>query len=139
MVFDERGVLPIHVCVILRTHVAAAAPCLVAYGKIRNVPRFVAPVAATEVSEIRVSTRGHVLDPVHHLLWRAAANVAVDVWVSTKHLTQFEELVRAEGIGVHAAPARVGPSRTLVPWTNAVAPVVLVSETAAGPAQHRYM
>ena len=42
--------------------------------------------------------------------------------------------MRAEGIRVHAAPARVGPARPLPARADAVAPVVLVGEAAAGPA-----
>src|SRR5437868_1019325 len=44
--------------------------------------------------------------------------------------------MRAEGIGVYAAPTRVGPSRTLVARTDTVTPVILVGETATGPAQY---
>src|SRR6185503_1696340 len=78
---------------------------------------------------------GHVLDPVHHFLWRSAADVAVDVRVRSEHLAKIEKLVRAKRIRVHASPTVVWPSRAFVAWSNAVAPVILIGEAATGPAQ----
>ena len=43
--------------------------------------------------------------------------------------------MRAKGVRVHAAPTRVRTSRSLVAWANAIEPVILVGETAAGPTQ----
>src|SRR5205085_12271947 len=55
-----------------------------------------------------------------------------------QHLTQVHELVRAEGICINAAPARVGPPRSFVARADAVSPVILVGEAPAGPAQDGY-
>src|SRR5262249_50066970 len=106
-------------------------------GEVRNLPGFVATVAPSQVGEIGVGIRSHVLDPVHHFLWRSTAGVAVDVSIRAEHVAQIEKLVRAKRIRVDAAPTAVWPSRAFVAWSDAVAPVILVGEAATGPAQNR--
>ena len=43
-------------------------------------------VATAQVGPLGIAIRGHVLDPLHHLLWRATADVTVDVSVRSQHL-----------------------------------------------------
>src|SRR6185369_3724628 len=122
MVLDEGGIAAINIGVILGPHISAASPRFIADCEVRNLPRLFAPVTTTQVGPLGVSIGGHVLDPLHHLLWRAAADVAINVCVGSEHLAQIEELMRAEGVRVDTAPARVGTSRTLVARTDAVTP-----------------
>src|SRR5215211_3903289 len=128
MVFDEGGVLAIHVGVKLWAHLPTAAPRFVSDCEERDFPRLVAPVLAAHVGERGVGVGSHVFDPVHLLLWRATADVAVNVSVSTEQFAKLHELVRAESVRVNAAPACIGTARTFVAWSNAVAPVILVGE-----------
>src|SRR6185436_12234399 len=74
----------------------------------------------------------------HRLLHGAAANVEADVGLGADLLAEVEELVRAEMIVLHhAAPVRVDHRRPRLPRADAVAPMVLVGKTAAGPADLR--
>ena len=69
---------------------------------------------------------------------RAAAHVAGDVGLAIELLAQVEKLVRAEGVGVDdLAPVHVDALRPLVARADAVAPVIVVGEAAARPAEIR--
>src|SRR5690606_36040323 len=81
---------------------------------------------------------GHILEPLRHLARGRATHVAGDVGLAVEQLDQLHELVGAEGVVLlDPAPVRVDAHRALVTRTNAVAPVVLVGEAAAGPADDR--
>src|SRR5690606_35285535 len=71
---------------------------------------------------------------------RAAAGIARHVGIGPQQFREIHELVGAEAVGLgHAAPVGVDLDPALVARTDAVAPVVLVGETAAGPAHHRHL
>src|SRR5690606_41216692 len=68
------------------------------------------------------------------------AGVAGDVAFGDRQLGAIHEFVGAEAVGLlHATPVRVDLDPALVARADAVAPVVLVGETAAGPAHHRHV
>jgi hypothetical protein len=106
--FQERDVVAIEIGVVLRTHVAAASPGLVADGEVLDLPRLVTAVLAPHLRERRVRVRGHVFEPVRHLLRRAGAHVAVHIGVSADEFREVHELVRAKRVVFHdTAPVGV--------------------------------
>ncbi len=136
VVLDEGVVLPELVRVVLGPHVAAAAPGLVADAEVRHPPRLLAAVLPAEVGHRGDGVGGQVLDPLHHFLRGAAADVAGDVGVRAELLHEIHELVGAKAVILDdAAPVRVDHRRALLARPDAVLPVVLVGEAAAGPAQ----
>ena len=109
--------------------------------------------AAARTSERVVSPAGRVavFDPFVEVLRRQAAHISGEVGLRARELAEPHELVGAEPVrlillraGVEFAYAwladcrdvgpEVGPARALLAWTDAVAPVVAVGETAARPA-----
>jgi hypothetical protein len=134
------GELPIQIGVIVRRHVAAATPGLVANAEVVNFPRLVAAILATFVGERRDRIGGHVLHPVRHFLRTARAHVAADIDLGADHFGECHELVSAELIRFrHTAPVSVHLHRTLRAIADAVPPVVLVGKTPARPPHHRYV
>ena len=112
IILHERVVAAEIVGVKLRRHVAAAAPAFVADGEIGHLPRLFAAVLPAQIGHRRIRVGGHVLDPLHHLLDRAAADVAADVGLGADLLAEIHELVRAEMVVLHhAAPVRVDHRR----------------------------
>ena len=139
VVFHEGVIAAEIVRVELRPHVAAAAPALVADGHVRDLPRLVAAVGAAEVGHGGIGGRGHVLHPLHLLLHGAAADIEAHVRFDVEQLAQVEEFVRAEMVVLHhATPVGVVDRRTLLARADAVAPVILVGEAPARPAQLRH-
>src|SRR5687768_7259245 len=72
IVLDIGGVAAVLVGVVLGAHVAAAAPAFVADAEILDFPRFLATVFAAQICQLGIGIGGHVFDPIHHLLGRAA-------------------------------------------------------------------
>ena len=109
---DERRELSVQVGVVLRPHVAAAAPGFVADAEVRQPPRLVAPVLAAQLRRASsFAVGGHVLDPLRHLLRRARADVAGHIGVGADQLREVQELVRAESVGLlDSTPVRVDAS-----------------------------
>src|SRR5699024_5772454 len=76
--------------------------------------------------------------PLAHLPDRARADVSVHVGVGAEQFAQCHEFVRAEVVVLHdVAPVRVDHAGTFRTGADAVAPVVLLGEATAGPAQVR--
>src|SRR5205823_9930770 len=69
---------------------------------------------------------------------RATTDVAGQVRFGPEQPAQSNEFVRAEAVVFNViTPMNVNPLRTL-PWrADAIAPVVIISKTSSGPAQHR--
>ncbi len=65
----------------------------------------------------------------------ARAEVGADVGLGAEHLHVVEEFVGAEAVGFDGAPCHFESRRTLVARADAVAPIVVRGEVAAGPAQ----
>ena len=123
----------------LRTHIAAAAPVLIADTEIGQLPGFLTAVPLSGFRHRGNAVEGHVLHPLAHFLNGAAADIAVDIWLTANLTAQLHELVRAEGVVLHhAAPMRVDHALSVFLGADAVLPVVLVGKAAARPAQHRY-
>src|SRR5690606_23618211 len=102
---DELCEATVQVGVVLRPHVAAAAPVLVADAEIRKTPGFFTSVFAAELRKARIRVGGDVLHPLCHLPWTAGADVAGNVGVRADQFHEVEELVRAELVRLfHSAP-----------------------------------
>ena len=125
--------------VILRTHIAAAAPVLIADTEIGQLPGFLTAVPLSGFRHRGNAVEGHVLHPLAHFLNGAAANIAVDIRLAANLTAQLHELVRAEGVVLHhAAPVRVDHTLSGFLRADAVLPVILIGKAAARPAQHRH-
>ena len=136
---DEGLVAAVEVGGIFGPHVAAAAPAFVADAEIGNPPGLFAAVAPTLLGERRAAARGHVFEPLCHRSRRQRAHVAGDIGVGAEQLGIVHELVGAEAVVLdHAAPMDVDPGRPPVARADAVAPVIIVGEAAARPADHRH-
>src|SRR5699024_3744786 len=132
------GVLAGELGVVLGAHVPAAAPGLVADAEERHGPRLVPAVLAAQRRHRRVVGAGEVLDPVTQLAHRAGADVAVDVRLGAEQLDEVHDLVGAEGVVLdEVAPGGADHAGAVLARADPVAPVVVVGEAAAGPAQVR--
>jgi len=131
----EGVVVLVQVRVVLRAHIAAAAPGFVADAKVIDFIRLGAAILAAQLGQGRLAVRGHVFQPFGHFLRRAGTEVAIDVGLCAQQLGQVEEFVRADGIRLfHAAPVGVDLGRALVARADAILPVVFIGEAAARPA-----
>ena len=136
VVAGVEGVALVHVGVVVRGHVAAAAPAFVADAQVLDLPGLLAAVLGAELGH-GTFLGGHVFDPLGQLLDGAGTHVAADVGLDAQHLAEVQELVGAEGVVLHgAAPVVVHELLAFRLRADAVHPVVLVAEAAARPAQH---
>ena len=111
---QEVRILLVEIDVVVGCHVAAAAPRLVADREICNLPGLRMTVARALRGERRRLVRGHVLEPLRHLVRRARAEIGVDIGVCADQFREVQEFMRAEFVGLgHAAPVRVQGHRTL--------------------------
>jgi len=125
------------VAVVLRRHVAAAAPGLVADAEVFDLPGLLPAVGATQVGHRGLGVGSHVFHPFRHLLDAAAADVAADVRLDAEQLAEVQELVRTEAVVLQGtAPVVVRQVAALLLRADAVHPVVVVGEAAARPAHH---
>src|SRR5690606_11800299 len=109
----------------------AAAPALVAYAEVWQLPRFFPAVCTPQVCQWRVCGRSNIFYPLHHLLYCAAANIAADIGFCTEHLDEVEKLMSAEVIVFdHPSPMGVDHWLSLRARANTVLPVILVCEAA---------
>ena len=140
VVAQEGLVVAVQVGVVLGAHVAAAAPALVAHADVLQLPGLVLAVFPAEVGHGGLAVKGHVLYPLAHLLHGAGAHVAVDVGLAAHLAAELHKLVGAKGVVLyHAAPVGVHHALAALLGANAVLPVVLIGEAAAGPAEHRQL
>ena len=134
----EGGVLVVNVRVVLRSHVSAAPPGLVANSVYRDLPRQFAAVGLALLYQRGVPIAGHVFKPLGCFLRRTGADVRVHISLGADHLDKIEKLICAEGVVFrHSAPIGVDANRSLVHRADAVAPVIFVGKAAARPANHR--
>src|SRR5699024_7896164 len=132
------GVLAGQRRVVLGAHVPAAAPGLVADAEEGHAPRLVTAVLAAQGRHRGVVGAGEVLDPLAHLAHGAGTHVPVDVRLVAQQLHRVHDLVDDEGVVCDdVAPVRVHHPGPLLARTDAVPPVVVVVEAAAGPVQVR--
>ena len=130
--------MAVQVSVVLGTHVAAAAPALVAHADVLQLPGFVLAVFPAQVGHGGFPVKGHVFHPLAHFLNGAGTHVAVDVGLAAYLAAELHEFMGAEGVVLHhAAPVGVHHALAVFLGADAVFPVILVGKAAAGPAEHR--
>ena len=138
VVADVRLVAAVEVGVVLRPHVAPAAPVLVPHAEEGELPRLLPSVLPAKFRHLRLAGERDVFDPLRHLLDCAAPHVAADVRIRADHLAEVQEFMGSEVVVLdHATPVGVDPPRALLPEADPVHPVVLVGEAAARPAEDR--
>src|SRR5206468_3420159 len=94
--------------IIFRAHLPATAPVFVADAPVLDPPWLGAPIASAQIGHRAFAVEGKVLNPLLHLLYAAAADIAADIRLTAKLLAQIEKLVGAKVIILsHAAPVRV--------------------------------
>ena len=120
--------------VILRAHVATAAPAFVTHTEIFYLPGFVATVLSAELGHRSIAIAGHIFHPFSHLLYCARTHVATDVRLAAQHLAEIQELVGTERVILDGAtPVVVLHLRALLARTDTVHPVIFVSEASSRP------
>ena len=127
----------VQIPVILRSHIASAAPVLVAHTKVVHSPGCFMSVCLSQVCHRRHALKGHVLHPLAHLLYGTAAQIAVDVGLAAHLSAQLHKLVGTEAVVFHdTAPVGVDHLLTGFLRSDAVLPVILIRKASAGPAKH---
>ncbi len=138
--FQESRVLSEQVGVIVRCHVSAAAPGLVADREVGDLPGAGVAVARPLGGQGGRLVGGEVLQPLRHLARRARTQIGVDVGVGTDELHELEEFVSAERVGFrHPSPVGVEGRRPRCARADAITPMVLIGEATAGPAHQRHV
>jgi len=119
--------------------VSAAAPVFIADAPILHAEGFGRAVGGAFLGERAAAGKVAVFDPIAHLARRAAAEIPGEVRFGADEAAELQEFVRAELVGFDGvAPPDVDAARPARARADAVAPVVVVGEAAARPAQHRH-
>src|SRR5581483_2161142 len=106
--------------------------------EIGDFPRGGVTIAGSLRGQSRGLGRGEILQPLGHLAGRAGAEIAVDIGVGADGFREFQKLMGTEGVGIgYAAPVGIEGRRPGCTWTDPIAPVILVRETTARPADVR--
>ena len=131
------GEAPVLGGVFVAGHLAAASPVLVAHAPVLHIERLRGAIGGAQVGKGAALGVIAVFHPVAHFFRRAAADVGAEVGLRLNQPAQTDELMGAEGVVLNVVPPgdidRLGPPGH---GTDAVAPVVIVGETAARPAQY---
>src|ERR1035441_6169290 len=131
------GEAPVRGGILVARHIAAAAPILIADAPIFHVEGLGRSVGGAFVGERAALGVVAVFHPIAEVLRGAGTNVAGQVRLRANQAAELDELVGAKAVvlGVHA-PVEVDVVGPLGGGADAVAPVIIVGEAAAGPAQH---
>ncbi|MNN34032.1 hypothetical protein D3C81_1478150 [compost metagenome] len=86
VITNISGIVTIQVCIILRTHIPAAAPVLIANSEKLQFPRLLLSVLLAQVRHRGLAVKRHVFDPLLHFPDSTAAYVAANIWFSIKKL-----------------------------------------------------
>ena len=120
------------------SHGTAASPVLIADPPEGGVPRLLPPVGASHVGHRALAGHGDVFEPFGHLADRSGSDVATDVGFRPDQGTEIQELVGAEVVVLRcAAPMDIHDARAAGSGTDAVPPVVGISEASPRPAEVR--
>ena len=135
-----------HICLVsavlirimLRAHISAASPVLIADTEVIDLPRLLMTVLLAQVCHRGYAVERNVLYPLAHLTNRTASEVAVDIGLATKLTAQFKELVCSEAVVLdNAAPVCIDHFLSGCFRSDTVHPVIFVCKASARPAQHR--
>src|SRR5580658_26847 len=118
----------------LRHHASAATPVFIADATVADVERLRRSVGGALIGESAARWVIAIFDPIAKLGGRAAADVAGEIRLSANFFAEADELMKAEAVVLDVfAPVHVHALRT--PGADAVAPMIIVGEAAAGPAE----
>ncbi len=121
--------------IIFGDELAAAAPALVADAPVADAERLALAVGRAFIGQRRRAGRCvAVFDPLLELLGRAGPDVGGEIRLDAAELAESDELVGAELVGLGLLAPAAEPARALGARADAVAPVILVGEAAARPA-----
>src|SRR5215212_963472 len=112
---------------------------LVAEAPVPDVVRLIVAVLAPQVCPVGVARAVAVLHPGLRLVYSAGPHVDTDVGLRPEDAAVFDELVRAEAVGLLSEPGEFDLPRALLARTDAVGPVVAADEVSAGPAKDGYV
>ena len=128
----------VHISIEIRVHVTATAPVVISHTKVIYRPRFFVTVFRSQVCHRGYALEGHVFYPLRHFLYGSASHVAVDISLTAQLTAQLEEFVRSEAVVFYyAAPVGVDDFLSSFFRSDAVFPVIFVSEASARPAKYR--
>ncbi|MNJ41652.1 hypothetical protein D3C77_365810 [compost metagenome] len=137
IVTHVRLVTAIEIRIVFRAHVSAAAPVLVADAEVGYLPRLLLSVGLTQLGHRRHTAKSQILHPFGHLLDSTATHISIDIRLTSEHITQHHELMRAEMVILnHTAPVRVDHSFAFFPRADSILPMIFIGKTAARPAEH---
>ncbi len=126
--------------VVLRAEASAATPVLVANTPEDNVQRLRAAVGRPPLRQGAVTVVVAVLHPFPQLAHRPRTNVPHDVGLRPHQPAEPHELLSTEGVALRDfAPVDIHAPRTIRARPNAVLPMIVVGEAAAGPADHCWL
>src|SRR5262249_42919343 len=100
--------------------------------------RFGRPIGGALTGQCAAGWIVAVFHPVTHFRGRARTDVGGEVGLGIDQAAELDELVSAEAIVFDVtAPVDVDALQTFLRSSDAVAPVIVIGETAAGPAKNR--
>ena len=138
-ILAEALVTPINICIILRAHIAAAAPVFVADAEIFQLPGFILSVLTPQICHWRYAVKGDIFHPFRELLYGPAADIARDIGLASDQLAKLHEFMRAECIILgNAAPVRIDHFPAHCRLTDTVLPMIFICKAAARPPQNRH-
>src|SRR5215469_6989049 len=105
------------------THLPEAVH-LVTQAPVLYLPWLGTPVLFAQPRHGRILGRVAVLHPLLRFGPRARSEIGADIRLRPQHLGVLEELVCAEPVALDGAPGHLEPWRSLIPGSDAVAPVI---------------
>src|SRR5215469_190427 len=134
VVIADEAAVDLHLArIILRCHVAAAVPALVANTEHLDFVGIGVAVGAPFFGERCRLCGSHIFQPVGRFAGSARAHIHGYIRLAADLVDKVHELLRAESIWLNdTAPAGIEPGHSFRAY--AVAPVILIGEAAAWPA-----
>src|SRR6185437_6792977 len=134
----ELRIPVVQVRIALRRHAPATTPALITYPPKGNIIRLGITVLPPHIRQRTLSTEIQILQPVLHLLGSTRAHIPGDIGLTSQELAKLQKLMGSETIVLrYHPPGGVHRLLPLLPWPDAVPPVILVGITPTRPPEHR--
>ena len=125
-------------CIVIRSHIAAASPVLVAHTEIVKPPCPLTAILPPKVRHRRYAVECHIFHPFTHLLYRAASDISAYIGLTAQLAAEFKKLMCTEAVVLcRTAPMRIDHLLTFLLRPDPVFPVIFISEASSRPAQYR--
>src|SRR5699024_5507191 len=99
MVLSHIGLIPsVKIRVILRSHIASAAPVFISHAEIIQPPGLFMAVFFSLIRHGGYAVKSDVFHPFGHFLYGAASHVAVHIGLTAKLSAQLEKFVGTEAV-----------------------------------------